>query len=85
MVKKDIVNYLYYNHGGFSRKECQWIVDVFFDFLKSGLKEDRKVTLSKFGTFYVKKYEGRKIYHPITKKEIKIESHHTVSFRKSKS
>ncbi len=84
MIKKDIVNYLYEHHGAFSKKECEKLVDLFFESIKDGLRRDKNVKISKFGTFYVKKYGGRNIVHPITGKKIKIETHNVVSFRKSK-
>ena len=85
MTKKEIVDYLYYHHGGFSRKECKSLVENFFSTIKNGLKDDGKVLLSNFGTFYVKRYQGREILHPITGERVSVKTHNTVSFRKSKN
>ncbi len=84
MVKKDIVNYLYEHHGAFSKKECEKLVNLFFNSIKEGLKKDKNVKISKFGTFYVRKYGERNIFHPTTREKIKIDTHYVVSFRKSK-
>ena len=54
LTKKDIVN-LIYMQLGFSKQISESLIDEFFSLIISNIKKERKLKLSKFGTFSIRK------------------------------
>ena len=83
LTKKDLVN-LIYMQIGFSKKISETLLDEFFSIILEHLKENKKVKISKFGTFSVKFKKEREGRNPKTKKTALISARKTVSFKASK-
>ncbi len=69
---------------GFSKKISETLLDEFFSIILEHLKENKKVKISKFGTFSVKLKKEREGRNPKTKKTALISARKTVSFKASK-
>ena len=69
---------------GFSKKISETLLDEFFSIILEHLKENKKVKISKFGTFSVKLKKEREGRNPKTKKKALISARKTVSFKASK-
>ena len=69
---------------GFSKKISETLLDEFFSIILEHLKENKKVKISKFGTFNVKLKKEREGRNPKTKKTALISARKTVSFKASK-
>ena len=69
---------------GFSKKISETLLDEFFSIILEHLKENKKVKISKFGTFNVKLKKEREGRNPKTKKKALISARKTVSFKASK-
>jgi len=82
MTKADIAEVLS-KKMGFPNKDCYEFVDTFFELLKKGIIEDKKVKLSGFGNFIVKKTKSRKWINPADKREITIEEKMKLAFKPS--
>ena len=52
MTKADIVQAVYTQLGGFSKKEAAELVDQIFDTMKETLGRGEKIKISGFGNFY---------------------------------
>jgi DNA-binding protein HU-beta len=61
------------------------LVDSVLDGIKDGLREDKRVTISGFGTFEVKPRKARTGINPHTREPIEIAAGHRVGFRVGKS
>ncbi len=69
-----------YEKYGYSRAESADLVDSVLEEVKLGLKEDKKVKISSFGTFEVRKKKQRMGRNPRTKQEVMISARNVVSF-----
>ena len=65
--KKDIINSIYMQIG-FSKKISETLLDEFFSIILEHLKKNKKVKISKFGTFKVKFKKKEKVEIPKQKK-----------------
>ncbi len=54
LTKQDIVNSIYMQIG-YSKKVSEILLEDFFDIILDNLKKEKKVKISKFGTFFLKK------------------------------
>ena len=54
LTKKDIVN-LVYMQIGFSKHISESLIDEFFSLIISNLEKEKKLKISKFGTFSIRK------------------------------
>ena len=70
---------------GLSRKETVEAVEIFLDCVKKALKEDEKVSLVGFGTFYVKGKNARNGRNPRTGEEIRIPDKKVATFKPGKA
>lgn len=68
---------------GFPHKDCYEFVDTFFEILKRGILEHKKVKLSGFGNFLVKEMKPRKWKSPADGREISIGKKLKLSFKPS--
>ena len=83
LTKKDLVN-LVYMQIGFSKQISENLIEEFFFLLTINLKKEKKLKLSKFGTFSIRKKKQRIGRNPKTKEEKKISERSVVLFKPSK-
>ena len=83
LTKKDIVN-LIYMQLGFSKQISESLIYEFFSLIISNIKKERKLKLSKFGTFSIRKKKSRLGRNPKTKELKEISERNVVLFKPSK-
>ena len=83
LTKKDLVN-LIYMQLGFSKQISESLIDDFFSTIAINLKNEKKLKLSKFGTFSIRKKNSRVGRNPKTKESKIITSRDVVLFKPSK-
>ena len=83
LTKKDLVN-LVYMQLGFSKQISENLINDFFSTISLNLKTEKKLKLSKFGTFTVRKKKSRIGRNPKTKEIKVISSREVVLFKPSK-
>lgn len=83
LTKKDLVN-LVYMQVGFSKQISENIIEEFFALITKALKNEKKIKISKFGTFTIRKKKSRIGRNPKTKEEKKISERNVVLFKPSK-
>ena len=83
LTKKDLVN-LSYMQIGFSKQVSENLIEEFFFLITQNLKKEKKLKLSKFGTFSVRQKKSRIGRNPKTKEEKKISERKVVLFKPSK-
>ena len=83
LTKKDIVN-LIYMQLGFSKQISESLIDEFFSLIISNIKKERKLKLSKFGTFSIRRKKSRLGRNPKTKELKEISERNVVLFKPSK-
>ncbi len=83
LTKKDLVN-LVYMQLGFSKQISENLIEDFLSTIILNLKEEKKVKLSKFGTFSIRKKKSRIGRNPKTKESKVISSRDVVLFKPSK-
>ena len=66
MTKADIIEKIYEDVGGFSRKEAAEIVETVFDTMKETLGRGEKIKVSGFGNFVVHDKSARVGRNPQT-------------------
>jgi integration host factor subunit beta len=68
-----------------SKKDIHYIIDQFFDEVKSALLEDKVVEFRGFGTFEVRTRKGReRARNPKTGETVQVRNHGVVVFRPGK-
>ncbi len=83
LTKKDIVN-LVYMQIGFSKQISESIINEFFSLIIYNLKKEKKLKISNFGTFSIRKKKSRIGRNPKTGKIHEIKARRTVAFYPSK-
>tara|TARA_B100000035_G_scaffold161610_1_gene137631 strand:+ start:415 stop:714 length:300 start_codon:yes stop_codon:yes gene_type:complete len=83
LTKKDLVN-LIYMQLGFSKQISESLIDDFFLTIAINIKKEKKLKLSKFGTFSIRKKNSRVGRNPKTKESKIITSRDVVLFKPSK-
>ena len=83
LTKKDLVN-LVYMQLGFSKQVSLNLIEDFFSIIISNIKDEKKLKLSKFGTFSIRKKKSRIGRNPKTKETKIISSRDVVLFKPSK-
>tara|TARA_B100000902_G_C26835642_1_gene680881 strand:+ start:212 stop:502 length:291 start_codon:yes stop_codon:yes gene_type:complete len=83
LTKKDLVN-LVYMQIGFSKLISENLIDEFFSLIIKNLKNEKKLKISKFGTFSIRNKRSRIGRNPKTKKETNISERSVVLFKPSK-
>ena len=83
LTKKDLVN-LVYMQVGFSKQISENLIDDFFQTIVDNLNKEKKLKISKFGTFSVRFKKSRIGRNPKTKEEKKISKRYVVLFKASK-
>jgi integration host factor subunit alpha len=83
LTKKDLVNFVYMQLG-FSKHISENLIEDFLSTIVSNIKEEKKLKLSKFGTFSTRKKKSRIGRNPKTKESKIISSREVVLFKPSK-
>ena len=83
LTKKDLVNSIYMQLG-FSKQISENLIEEFFSLIILNIKSEKKLKLSKFGTFAIRKKKSRIGRNPKTKESKKISSRNVVLFKPSK-
>ena len=83
LTKKDLVN-LVYMQLGFSKQISESLIEDFLSTIVSNIKNEKKLKLSKFGTFTIRKKKSRIGRNPKTKETKVISSRDVVLFKPSK-
>ena len=83
LTKKDLVN-LVYMQIGFSKQISENLIDEFFSLIVLNLEKEKKIKISKFGTFTIRSKKQRLGRNPITKEEKIISERNVVLFKPSK-
>ena len=83
LTKKDLVN-LVYMQLGFSKQISENLIEDFLSTIISNIKDEKKLKLSKFGTFSIRQKKSRIGRNPKTKEAKMISSRDVVLFKPSK-
>jgi integration host factor subunit alpha len=83
LTKKDLVN-LVYMQLGFSKQISENLIEDFLSTIVSNIKTERKLKLSKFGTFSIREKKPRVGRNPKTKESKIISRRDVVLFNPSK-
>ena len=83
LTKKDLVN-LVYMQLGFSKQISENLIEDFLSTIVSNIKQEKKLKLSKFGTFSIRKKNTRIGRNPKTNETKMISSRDVVLFKPSK-
>ena len=83
LTKKDLINSVY-KQIGFSKNISEHLIDDFLATIKENLKNEKKLKLSKFGTFSIRSKKSRIGRNPVTKEEKMISNRNVVLFKASK-
>ena len=83
LTKKDLVN-LVYMQVGYSKQIADNLIEELFALIIQNLKKERKIKISKFGTFTVRMKKSRIGRNPKTKEIKEISERNVVLFKPSK-
>jgi integration host factor subunit alpha len=83
LTKKDLVN-LIYMQLGFSKQISENLIEDFLSIIVTNIKSEKKLKLSKFGTFSIRQKKSRIGRNPKTKESKIISSREVVLFKPSK-
>ena len=84
LTKKDLVN-LVYMQLGFSKQISENLIEDFLSTIVTNIKQEKKLKLSKFGTFSIREKKSRVGRNPKTKEIKMISSREVVLFKPSKA
>ena len=83
LTKKDLINSIYMQIG-FSKNISENLIDDFLSTIVTNIKKEKKLKLSKFGTFSIREKKSRVGRNPKTKEIKIISSRDVVLFKPSK-
>ena len=83
LTKKELVNSIYMQVG-FSKQISEHLIDEFFSLVTLNLKKEKKLKLTKFGTFFIRSKKSRIGRNPKTKEDKIISERNVVLFKPSK-
>ena len=83
LTKRDLVN-LVYMQLGFSKQVSENLIEDFLSIILTNIKKEKKLKLSKFGTFTIRQKKSRIGRNPKTKETKIISSRDVVLFKASK-
>ena len=83
LTKKDLINSVYMQIG-FSKNISENLIDDFLSTIIVNLKNEKKLKLSKFGTFQIRTKKSRIGRNPKTKEQKIISDRDVVLFKASK-
>ena len=83
LTKKDLINSIYMQIG-FSKKISENLLEDVMQTIIENLKKNKKLKISKFGTFTIRNKKRRIGRNPLTKEKKVISSRNVVLFKPSK-
>ena len=83
LTKKDLINIIYMQLG-FSKQVTESLLNDFLATIVLNIKNEKKLKLSKFGTFTIREKKSRIGRNPKTKESKLISSRNVVLFKPSK-
>ena len=83
LTKKDLVNSIYMQLG-FSKLISENLIDDFIQIIIQSFLEEKKIKLSRFGTFEIRHKRSRIGRNPKTMEKYSIPSRKTIIFKPSK-
>ena len=83
LTKKDLVNAIYMQIG-FSKQISENLIEEFFSLIFTNLEKEKKLKITKFGTFSIREKKPRIGRNPKTKEEKKISRRNVVLFKAAK-
>ena len=83
LTKKDLINSVYMQIG-FPKKVLDNLFDDFLDIIIENLKKNKKIKISKFGTFTLREKKSRIGRNPLTKEKKIISERKVVLFKPSR-
>ena len=83
LTKKDLINSVYMQIG-FSKNISENLIDDLLNTITENLKNEKKLKLSKFGTFSIRSKKSRIGRNPKTKEKKTISDRNVVLFKASK-
>ena len=83
LTKKNLINSVYMQIG-FSKSISENLIDDFLTTIIKNLKSEKKLKLSKFGTFSIRNKKSRIGRNPLTKEQKIISQRNVVLFKASK-
>jgi integration host factor subunit alpha len=83
MTKAEIIDCVYEQVGGFSKKESAEVVEAVFDTMKETLSRGDRVKISGFGNFVVREKKQRIGRNPQTGEPIPISARRVLTFKPS--
>ena len=83
LTKKDLINSVYMQIG-FSKQVSESLIEDFFSLIIKNLKDEKKIKISKFGTFSIREKKPRMGRNPKTKEKKSISKRNVVLFKASK-
>ena len=83
LTKKDIIKSIYLQIG-LSKKIIDLFLEDIIKVLSSNIKENKKVKISKFGTFIVRNKKKRIGRNPKTKEQANVSERNVLLFKPSK-
>ena len=83
LTKKDLVNIVYMQIG-YSKSISENLINEFFSLIVSNLIKEKKLKISNFGTFSIRKKRSRIGRNPKTKEKKIISDRNVVLFKPSK-
>ncbi len=83
LTKKDLVNIVYMQIG-FSKSISENLINEFFSLIITNLIQEKKLKISNFGTFSIRKKRSRIGRNPKTKEKKIISDRNVVLFKPSK-
>ena len=83
LTKKDLVN-LIYMQLGFSKQIAENLIEDFLFTIATNIKNEKKLKLSKFGTFSIRQKKSRIGRNPKTKENKIISERNVILFKPSK-
>ena len=83
LTKKDLINSVYMQ-SGFSKNISENLINDFLSTVVQNLKHEKKLKLTKFGTFTIRSKKSRTGRNPKTKEEKTISNRDVVLFKASK-
>ena len=83
LTKKDLINSIYMQIG-FSKKISENLLEDMMQIIIENLKKNKKLKISKFGTFSIRNKKSRIGRNPLTKEKKIISSRNVILFRPSK-
>ena len=83
LTKKDIINSIYMRLG-LSKKISEMILEDFILLIIENLQQSKKIKISNFGTFFIKRKKSRMGRNPKTKESKIISERNVVTFKPSK-